>query len=185
MCESGGGGNTASAEKLYATQAQISQEQWDNWKSSFKPLETKTIADVQALSDPGRIEQRVGLARQDVAGAFTTARHRQQRELQGFGLNPSDGMYGAASRQIGLAEAGATAGASNRARDAAKTEALNAQMGLISTGRGLANSAQAGLSSAASGFAGLGNAQAQAAAQSNAGTGAAVGTAVMAAAMMY
>lgn len=185
MCDSGGGGNTASAEKLYNTQAGISQEMFDNWKSSFRPVETKTISDVAALTDPARIEQRVQTAQQDVSGSFDAARNMQRRQRQSVGLNPSDGMYDAADRGLNLAEAGARAGAATRARDVSRTEGLNAEMGLIQTGRGIANSAQAGLSSAASGFQSLGAQQQGQANSNNAATGSAIGSAVVAAAMFY
>lgn len=183
MCDSGGGGNTASAEKLYATQAAISQEQFDLWKSNFLPLEKELTSDVRQLSDPNYIGQRVGEAQQDVSSQFTAARGTQARQMQGLGINPNDGMYSSAAREMGLAEAGARAGAGNLTRTNLRGTALNAKYGLAGLGRGL--SSGDGIGKAAGGLAQLGQQQAQAAAQNNAATGQAVGTAATMGYMAY
>jgi len=181
MCSSGGSQNTASAEKLYATQARISEEQFNLWKQNFMPVELGLIKDVNELSDPNYINQRVGEAQQDVAGQFTAARGTQERQMNAMGVNPADGAYSATHRQLGLAEAGAKAGIANSTRSNLRGTALNAKYGVAGLGRGLSNGD--GIGKAAGGLAQIGQNQANAAAQENAGTGQAIGTIAMLAAM--
>lgn len=185
MCDSPDNAASAGSEKLNNTLADISLEQYNDWKARFRPLEQRVISEVEGLNDPGRIEQRVQTAQQDVSSQFTAARRADERRMASYGVNPSDGMFGSTERAYSLAEAGARAGAANRARDLSRTESLNAKMGLVQTGRGIANSAQAGLSTAASGLQSIGNQQSQQANANNQATGQAVGTAVAMAAAYF
>ncbi|MCY4470301.1 MAG: tail fiber domain-containing protein [Thiotrichales bacterium] len=174
---SGGSGRQESREarRLYATQAKISREMWDAFRSRGLPAIDKFSTNVDQLAghikdmdSPERIAHEQGLAGVDVEQAYGKQRRGLTNMLGRYGMRPGSGRFTSALRSLALGQAADTAGAKTRARTGVLDRALNARFGLAdayrsvaSTASGLGGAAISGLGAAAGGIAGIGANKAQ------------------------
>lgn len=103
----------------------------------------------------------------DTRMAFDSARGQGQRQMERYGINPGDGMWGANDRQYGIGQAGAEIMARQQARRDTNNQRFNQLAGLYGVGTQLMNQASGMMGqgvSATAGAAGMGvNAAGQAA----------------------
>lgn len=106
------------------------------YKSEFQPLEDQLIADAESFSTPQRQEQEASRDMASVSTQFAGAREAAQRQLEGYGIDPSSTRYAALDIGTRQAEAAAKAGAGNNAvaRVDAQGRALRSEA--INVGRG-------------------------------------------------
>lgn len=181
---SGGGQESAEARQLYRIQGDIARDQWDEHKRIGSPVLAGLGEDALRGSESRR-EQMVGQASADVTQAFAGERDAMNRELTGMGVNPTSGRYVGAQRSMGLAEAGAKAGAMTRASRAAEGEDYSRKLNLVGITTGQGAQAQQGISSAANGLQGIADTKAQRKSNHQAGVGSAVGSLAMAGAVAF
>jgi len=139
-------------------------------------LQDKAVSDAANFNEAGRQDQLVHEAQGDVNAAFSSARSQGLRSMERMGVNPNSGKFAAMGNQTAIAQAAALASASNKTRQAARTEgyalkdrasnmlsgypAMGMQTtgsgaGFGSSGIGLSNTSLAGLNSGASSAGGL------------------------------
>ncbi len=121
--------------------AQLSTEQWDNYKENYKPVVTDYVEQAtkpvnqQEMANSTNVDVIQG-STGDVVGIPTMA------QAGGFGASSTrakDALYGA-SDQVALGGAAASLGA----RDQADDIQFNRRMGAASTGRGIPGDVMAG-----------------------------------------
>lgn len=139
-------------------------------RGELTTLQDRMIGDANSFNAEAKGEQYAAQATADVGMQAEMARQAQTRGLQRMGVNPSSGKMLTMQSQMGLSEAAAKAGASNKVREAARLEgygltdrASNAlsgypAMGMATTGSGAGfganglNIANQGLAGANSGW---------------------------------
>jgi len=92
----------------------------NRYRSLFQPMENQLIADANSYASEGRIRSEMGSA--EATAAMTMARQRENalKDLQSYGINPSDGRYAALDRAERAQQGAAMASAGNMARRAAE-----------------------------------------------------------------
>lgn len=112
-------------------------DQWNNYLSTWRPVENKYAQSILNYDTPGRREQAANEAGSGVAAQFDLARSAGLRDAQAAGVDPSTiAALGAASR---IEEAKATAGAKNTARTDVEKTGLTLLQGGANFGRNLPN----------------------------------------------
>lgn len=148
------------ASELASTQADISKDQWDTYKTIYQPLEKQYVQDAQDYDNPANREEAAGLSSATIATQFGKARERLGRTP---GLDPSSAAYTSSLAGLDSTQAAADAVGQNAARQSVEDRGWARRTDALSLGKGLPAQASAGLGSAASLNAQLaGNAQAQA-----------------------
>lgn len=138
--------NDAAADST-KLQSQIAQDQWNQYKRIYQPMEEAYVADAQNFDSPENYSKAAGSASATVASQFGKARAQLTRTP---GLDPSSGAYQAGLTGLGLAEAANGAVAQNAARQGVKDQAYTMKTNALNLGKGLAGTASAGLGSVAS-----------------------------------
>ena len=142
-------------------QSEIAQDQWNQYKRIYQPMEETYVNDAQNFDSPENYAKAAGSASATVASQFGKARDQLTRTP---GLDPSSGAYQAGMTNLGLSEAASGAVAQNAARQGVKDQAYTMKTNALNLGKGLPGTASQGLGQAA----GLGLYQARGAqAQSN------------------
>lgn len=140
------GANNAAADST-RLQSEIAQDQWNQYKRIYQPLEEQYVADAQNFDSPENYAKAAGSASATVASQFSKARDRLIRTP---GLDPSSGAYQAGLTGLGLSEAATGAVAQNAARQGVKDQAYTMKTNALNLGKGLPGTASQGLGSVAS-----------------------------------
>lgn len=140
-------------------QQQWSEEDRERYKSVYQPLEDQLVEDAESFNTPQRQQMEAQRDMASVTTQFDAARENAQRELEGFGIDPSSTRYAALDIGTRQAEAAAKAGAANNAvaRIDAQGRAMRSEA--INIGRGYpgqAAAAAAGANAAGTGAVGTG-----------------------------
>lgn len=124
------------------------QTEWANedrarYENVYQPLEDQLAADAASFSTPERQQMEAQRDMASVSTQFDGAREAAQRELEGFGIDPSSTRYAALDLGTRQAEAAAKAGAGNNAvaRIDAQGRAMRSEA--INIGRGYPGQAAA------------------------------------------
>ena len=129
------------------------QGQYNQWQQQFNPVLGEMMQEAMANRDPD-----YAAISSDVTGAFDSARGQQQRQMERYGINPGDGMWGANNRQYGIGAATAEVGARQQARQSAGAQRYSQLANLYGVGTQLMGQAAGmmgqgvGASSAATGM---------------------------------
>ena len=143
------GGRAADAQaRLADKQGQISQEQWDQYKSIYQPLETAQAADAVRAGGIDDQNAAVGLAAADVEQSYANQAGQMDRSLSRSGVAPGSGAALALRNDMALEKAANSAGAMTRARSDAVNVGRALRTNAINTGRGISSGAMTGLSNA-------------------------------------
>lgn len=94
--------------------AQLTRDQWENYVSTFVPIENQLISYATDSSQPA---QAMAAAHTDVTNSFAQQAGSQQRELSGLGVTLDPQQKAAASRATGLSQSLADVQGQNVARD--------------------------------------------------------------------
>lgn len=142
------------------TETELAKDAADYNRTTYQPLEKSIVSDAENFDTEGKREELAGKALGDVNSSFNSARDQGMRAAARVGMDPSDGSFVAAGRQLALSQALAGAGAENKARTDATTLGRAMKMDAASLGRGLPSqqATAAGLSINA-GNSAVGNAQ--------------------------
>lgn len=106
------------------------------------------IRDARTYASPARIKQEMGQAQARVMQGAEAGRQSAERDLQGYGIDPSSGRYAALDKASRVATGAAAAGAGNQQRMATEAaggamlnQGLSASMQNMQTGYGAAGAA--------------------------------------------
>lgn len=146
----------------------------ERYQSLFEPLEEQLAYDAESYASPERMEKEAGAAEADVAAQFQQARDTAAKNLEQYGLTPTDVRGQALDLGTRIAEAAAQSSAGNQARTqtenigrALRSEAINVgrgypgQIAAAAAGAGQAGNqaANTGLATTASGAQTMGTGQ--------------------------
>lgn len=149
---------------IAAQQMAMAQDQWDYYKSQYRPLESQLVSDA-GLSG-AEIQSQVNQTASDVGQNFDQAAAIQQRELTRMGINPNSGRYQGLANSNALQRAQAKAHAMNLARTQGRAEDWNQRVTALGLGKGLPSQVQSGLNNASGNFSALAKQYGDAAANS-------------------
>jgi hypothetical protein len=143
--------NNASANASN-TQAQIAQQQWNDYQQTFQPLEGKLVGQANNWTSPGNYAKAAGDASATVNSQFGAAKDALARTP---GMDPSSGAYQAGMTQLGLSQAATDATAQNTARTNVQNQGISMQENALSLGKGMPATAASAAGSAAYGLSSL------------------------------
>lgn len=153
-------------------------QQWQQYLSTYQPLEQQYVGQVQDWASPSAIAEARGQAMSSVAEQGQAGINTAAETLRSYGVNPSSpryaGLYTSAQPMLGASEAAAGTTTAQNLR----LQQMGLEAGAINTGRGLVNATE-GLTTAGTGAgqAGAGAASGAAStAQSNLSTGSTANT---------
>jgi hypothetical protein len=148
ITRSGNSGNST-ANNAASNAAQISNDQWNYYKTNYQPLESNLVAQAQAAGSPEEFARARGVANADVTGAFDTARKNTLSRMQSYGINPGSPAFQSTAASTDIAEgatkAGALTAADNNTRNLAYSKALD----VVGLGKGIPAQSAASAASAA------------------------------------
>lgn len=147
-------GMNNAAENASNTQAQIAQNQWNDYQTNFQPLEGKFVSEVNNWTSPQNYAKAAGDAAATVDAQYGAAKDSLARTP---GMDPSSGAYQAGMTNLGLSQAASSATAQNTARQNVQNQGIAMQENALSLGKGLPATASASAGSAASGLSSLSN----------------------------
>ena len=145
-------GDALAAQNAIAQQQMdMAQEQYDYYKTTYRPLEEEIVANA-GLSDAEQQEMvtKAGLTTQS---AFDSAEASRNRNLQRMGINPNSGAYAENTRKSAISKAVAKANSQNTARAQAEEMDYNQKVAAVGLGKGLPTAAAGLMSSASSNYA--------------------------------
>lgn len=154
-----------------AYQGEIATDQYDEYKSTYRPLERQLVADASNYDTEANREKAAAEAQATVSSQLTLAQDRLRRTP---GLDPSSAAAQAANANLGLQGAAMGAAAQNGAREQVKNTAYARKFDAVGLGKGLVTNASAGAASAASAASSIAATQAQQANATASGVGAMV-----------
>lgn len=105
----------------------FAKEQKDFYDQNYKPVQQALAKSALEYDTPEYQAQRAGEAGAEVAQQFKGAQDAAAQQLKDFGINVSSPKYASGALTAKLAQAGATAGAQNKARNDVRSEALALQ----------------------------------------------------------
>lgn len=114
-----------------------SNELFERWRTIYQPAQERYLADAEAYNTGQRRDQNVAAAQAAVARNFEAARDSATRQLEGFGINPSDTRYAALDLGTRLGQAAASAGAGTQAARDTEAMGLALRNQAINMGNGL------------------------------------------------
>lgn len=129
--------------------AQISADQYNDWKADFLPLQHDLVSEAKKSGSQYEYDRAAELANADVSQAYGRTKSDLSSRLASYGIDPSSGKYATSFGRLGLAEAAAGAGAMNKARDAVTDKSWAKKVDAYSVGKGIPGQAVAGLTAAA------------------------------------
>lgn len=130
------------AQKKYA---QISREQWEDYKTRFRPYEDKLI---DSINNPVLRDEEIGRAKKDTRMAYDTAERDALMRSGRYGGMSADERK-VLDRKMGLAEATSVTAATNNTRQDIIDRDTQVQSGMVNVGRGVKGEATGGLATVA------------------------------------
>lgn len=125
--------------KMGDENAARSAEQWDIYQNLFRPVEERMVSDAMSFDSPERKERMAAEAGADVTRSFGAAADSNMRALGAMGVNPNSGRFAGLANETSIAQAGATAGAMNRARRDTEMQGIALRTGAAQFGRNMPN----------------------------------------------
>jgi|SRR6185437_2194806 len=114
-------------------------DQWNQYKTMFQPVENQMVTDAQNFDSPERQAQQAAMAGADVTSAYGGALDSNQRNMERMGVNPNSGRFQAINNETNLAQAKDTAGAMNNARNNTIMQGMALRQGAAQFGRNMPN----------------------------------------------
>lgn len=167
--------DTSSLNNAAATsdqeQAQIAQNEWNNFQTTFQPLEGKFVGEANNWTSPQNYDQAAGNAAATVDAQYGSAKAQLQRTP---GMDPSSGAYQAGMTNLGISQAASSATAQNAARATTQNQGIGMQEAAMNVGINEPAQAASAAGSAGYGLSSLSNSVNN----QNTATGTAIGGAV-------
>lgn len=134
--------NEISDAQLAATkqQTQIAADAYNDYKSTYQPLEQSLVAEAQGYDTPERRAAEAAKASADVQAQVDAQRGATMREQERSGVNPASGKIMALQGAMDLGAAKLKAGAANMAVRQVETVGAAKKADAANLGRGIASS---------------------------------------------
>lgn len=161
-----------SQEQILSRQQDIADEQWENYKTNYLPLEQDYLETAKNFGSIANQEKAAANASAAVAGRFASAKDELNRTP---GLDPNSQQYLRTKAKIELAEAANSAAGQTAARENVEKTGAAMLQDAASLGKGVSGNAVASLNAAASGASNYANSTANRAGASSSGVGQMVG----------
>jgi len=136
-------GDNRSADQI---RADITQAEWDDYQSTFVPIQNDLIDQVTGQADVNNSADRAGSR---VAGGFAGLAGRNNRDFGRTGLTPTKDQKTSIKRNAGLSSVLAKSTVENTTRRTVDERNTNALAGLVGLGRGVSTSASGAADAAA------------------------------------
>lgn len=120
-------------------QTQIADEAYDDYKTTYRPLERQIVAESQSYDTPERRAAESAKAGADVQTQIDAQRAATMREMQRAGVNPASGKVMAMQGTMDLGAAKAKAGAANTAERQIETIGAAKRSDAANLGRNIAS----------------------------------------------
>ncbi|CUJ82216.1 Uncharacterised protein [Achromobacter sp. 2789STDY5608615] len=125
--------------------SQRGDDQWNQYKSVFQPIENKMAEEAMSYDSPEEVARREGLAAATVGRQFDNTQAQTSREMARMGVSPTSSLGSDAMTDQANTRALATAGAINKERNDTKLLGMSlrenaAKFGRNQTGTGIAAS---------------------------------------------
>jgi hypothetical protein len=125
--------------------SQRGDDQWNQYKSVFQPIENKMAEEAMNYDSPEEVARREGLAAATVGRQFDNTQAQTSREMARMGVSPTSSLGSDAMTDQANTRALATAGAINKERNDTKLLGMSlrenaAKFGRNQTGTGIAAS---------------------------------------------
>lgn len=130
-----------SQSNLADKQTAIADDQWNNYKTLFQPVEQQMVSDAMGYDSQANQNKMAGMAAADVGNAYAIARKNMTQQLADQGVDVNSGKYAGSMRQLGVNQAAQSAGAQTAARQNTVDKAISLRAGAANLGRGIANTA--------------------------------------------
>lgn len=124
------------------------QEDREFYEQVYRPLEENLVQEFQDYDTEARREQEAGEAVADVTTGFEAQRENALRELEGYGIDPSQTRSQALDADMRIQEATAQAGAANKARKTTEATGRALRGEALNIGRGYASNVAGAYSTA-------------------------------------
>ena len=121
-------------------QNQISKAGYQDYDSTFRPLEQRLVADAQNYDTPERRAAEAAAASADVATNIAAQRGATMRAMERSGANPASGKIMAMMGSMDIGAAKAKAGAANQAMRNVEQQGYARRMDAANLGRNIASS---------------------------------------------
>ena len=128
-----------------------SDDQWNQYKTLFQPLEERMVDDANNWDSDERKSRMAAEAGADVTKSYQGALDQNQRGMERMGINPNSGRFQAIQNETNLGLAKDTAGAMNAARRGVEQQGLALRTGAAQFGRNMPNTGLAADSTALNG----------------------------------
>ncbi len=122
----------------------FAKEQQNYYLNTYQPMETQFAQQAQNYDTPASEQLNAGAAEQTTADQFSQARAATQKQLEGYGIDPSSTRYASLDAGTRTQQAAAAASAGNVAIQQTKNTGLQLESQAINTGRGYANAVNSG-----------------------------------------
>lgn len=161
-----------SQEQILNRQQDIADEQWENYKTNYLPLEQDYLETAKNFGSIANQEKAAANASAAVAGKFASAKDELNRTP---GLDPNSQQYLRTKAKIELAEAANSAAGQTAARENVEKTGAAMLQDAASLGKGMSGNAVASLNAAAGGASNYASAAANRASSASSGVGQMVG----------
>lgn len=158
----------ASSDEILGRQEDRADEQWENYKLNYLPLEQQYLEASKNFGSIANQEKAATNAAAAIAGKFSSARDQLNRTP---GLDPNSQQYLREAAKLNLAEAASSAAGQTAARENVEKTGAAMLQDASSLGKGIASSATSQLSSISGARATQAAAAAQAAGNAASGAG--------------
>lgn len=138
------GAAQASQDEILGRQEDRADEQWENYKTSYLPLEQQYLETAKNFGSISNQEKAAANAAATTAASFASARDQLNRSP---GLDPNSQQYLRTAAKINLAEAANSAAAQTGARENVEKTGAAMLQDASSLGKGIASSATSQLNS--------------------------------------
>lgn len=142
-------------------QQAIAQDQYDFYRSNYRPIEEQSIRDAMEYDSQANIDRRAGIAAASVNQQYSNAAGQQARTLSRYGINPNSSAFARANSQLTNNQALAAAGAQTGAALDTIDRAVALRAGVAGAGRGMPNAAAQTFAMAGNNASNAGNMSAQ------------------------
>jgi len=163
------------ATEANAWQGEIAKDQYEDYKTTYRPLEQDLVAQAKSLDTQEARDKAAAEAQADVSSQIGLAQERLRRTP---GLDPSSAASAAAQTNLALKGAAIGATAQNAARTQTADKAYARKFDAVGLGKGLVTNAANGAAQAAATAQGIAGARAAQAGATAQGVGSLVGTGI-------
>lgn len=139
----------ASQDEILGRQEDRADEQWENYKTNYLPLEQQYLEMSKNFGSIANQEKAAANTAAAVAGKFASARDQLKRTP---GLDPNSQQYLREAAKLNLAEAASSAAGQTAARESVEKTGAAMLQDASSLGKGIASSATSQLNNVANGI---------------------------------